>query len=175
MKRIIALLSVCAVLLGGGSIAAQPITTFEEESVEYQLPYPGILVDNPLYFVKSIRNRLLIMFASSSLDKAQEYLNQSNKKLAMAEPLREKGKIKRTVGVVEDANDLFQKAVEQYKMIEDRPEEKPALLEELKIANRKHRQVIEDLLKNIPQGELESIEDLREENIAIGEELSQLE
>ena len=47
--------------------------------VDYQLPYPGMLPDNPLYFLKVFRDNLTSFFINKPLDKAHFDLLQSDK------------------------------------------------------------------------------------------------
>jgi hypothetical protein len=51
------------------------------ENVEYYLPYPGLLPDNPLYYLKAIRENIQKFFISDPLRKAQFDLLQANKTL----------------------------------------------------------------------------------------------
>lgn len=55
-----------------------------QEKVVYNLPYPGILPDNPLYFIKAIRDQFLILGTRDNIKKAQLYLLYSDKRFAMA-------------------------------------------------------------------------------------------
>lgn len=52
--------------------------------VEYQLPYPGLLPDNPLYILKVIRDRIIFFLISDPLKKAQFDLLQSDKRINSA-------------------------------------------------------------------------------------------
>src|SRR5271154_6818482 len=47
--------------------------------IDYQLPYPGMFPDNPLYFLKVFRDQLTAFFLSKPLDRAQFDLLQSDK------------------------------------------------------------------------------------------------
>ncbi len=59
---------------------------------EYQLPYPGLLPDSPLYFVKVFRDRLIDFMVSDPLKKAELDLLQADKRLVAADMLFSKGK-----------------------------------------------------------------------------------
>src|SRR5579883_115828 len=48
---------------------------------DYVLPYPGILPDNPFYFLKVLRDRLILFFISNPTKKSSFYLLQSDKRL----------------------------------------------------------------------------------------------
>lgn len=51
-------------------------------STDYFLPYPGILPNHPLYFLKDIRDRIIEMLIADPERKAEFYLLQSDKWLS---------------------------------------------------------------------------------------------
>ncbi|MBI3576483.1 hypothetical protein HY086_00365, partial [Candidatus Gottesmanbacteria bacterium] len=59
--------------------------------VEYLLPYPGILPDNPLYFLKAARDKIIEFLIADPVRKAEFYILQSDKRLGMTSMLLEKG------------------------------------------------------------------------------------
>lgn len=59
-------------------------------TVEYALPYPGILPDHPLYWVKRMRDGILVFFTRGPSKQAELFLLFSNKKLVMGRLLWEK-------------------------------------------------------------------------------------
>ncbi len=59
---------------------------------EYLLPYPGILPDHPLYFLKQIRDGILDRLIVDPLRKAEFHVLQADKRLAMGKLLVEQGK-----------------------------------------------------------------------------------
>ena len=73
---------------------ARPITTPEpkNQQVEYALPYPGILPDHPLYFLKNVRDWLLKIFISQPVRKTEFEMLLSDKSLNMAIFLADQGK-----------------------------------------------------------------------------------
>jgi len=48
---------------------------------DYQLPYPGLLPDSPFYFLKMARDRIISLFISDPLKKAQFDILQADKRL----------------------------------------------------------------------------------------------
>lgn len=60
---------------------------------QYQLPYPGILPDSPLYPLKALRDRIILFLIADPLKKAEFTLLQADKRLASAEEL-----VKRRIG-----------------------------------------------------------------------------
>lgn len=61
-------------------------------SVEYTLPYPGILPDHPLYFFKTIRDAILEFLIVDPVRKSEFYILQADKRLVMAQTLVGSGK-----------------------------------------------------------------------------------
>lgn len=57
------------------------VTPSPAPTVEYTLPYPGILPDNPLYPVKAARDRIVSFFISDPQRKAEFDLLQSDKRV----------------------------------------------------------------------------------------------
>lgn len=58
----------------------------------YALPYPGMLPDHPLFFLKQIRDRVMEQLISDPIKKAEFYLLQADKRLAMALTYNENNK-----------------------------------------------------------------------------------
>src|SRR3989304_6415715 len=66
---------------------SQPVTTTPDNKIVYQLPYPGILPDHPLYTLKAVRDRIQVFLTRDNLKKAEIYLLYSDKRLAMGQEL----------------------------------------------------------------------------------------
>lgn len=60
--------------------------------VEYELPFPGILPDHPLYLFKRIRDTILIFLITNPLRKTEFYILLADKHLNMGIFLIEKNK-----------------------------------------------------------------------------------
>jgi hypothetical protein len=96
-------------------VVAIPLTVYLSEVVEvkaenkvaYQLPYPGILPDHPLYFLKALRDRLHLFFNRSLQKKAEIYLLYSDKRAASAQILLEKGKEKMALDTLAKGEKYF--------------------------------------------------------------------
>lgn len=80
------------------SIAAQTPEENETASpaatrVEYQLPYPGMLPDHPLYKIKVLRDKIILFLIRDPIKKATRHLHMADKEFFMALKLTEKDKI----------------------------------------------------------------------------------
>lgn len=154
--------------------AAQPIT-FDNQKVVYDLPHPGILPDNPLYFLKALRDRVLELTTQDPLKKAELYLSYSDKRAEMALELAGKGKNALAVSTVSKGEKYFLK-IPQILLEAKKQNIKPSneFKYKLQLSNLKHREVIETLLKELPQGENNALTDVLELNKSIGLQLEQL-
>src|SRR3990167_744470 len=68
--------------------------TLTKEKIQYDLPYPGILPDHPLYVFKTTRDKILEFFTRGNIKKAELYLLFSDKRAKMSQELAKKGKSK---------------------------------------------------------------------------------
>lgn len=147
------------------TVSAQTITQFEKVE-DYDLPYPGLLPDNPLYVLKTMRDSVQLMLAGTPLEKAKVYLQLADKNVASAVELTRKGKHTLAVERVHKAQNLTTKAIsavekEKESMNED---ERKQFIELIKKSNLKHRETIEMLMKEAPTGQVEALDKLRQEN-----------
>ncbi len=125
----------------------------QDERVVYNLPYPGILSDNPLYLVKIVRDRITEFLTREALKKAQLYLLYSDKRIAMAISLAHKGKTRQAVDAASKAEKYFLKIPPILKDAKKQGNSSPSsFVETLKLSNAKHKEVIAELLKILPAG-----------------------
>src|SRR3989344_2047169 len=66
----------------------------ESSKIDYQLAYPGLLPDHPLYFLKAGRDQIISFFNSKPLKKAKFNLLQANKRVQAIFMLSRKGERK---------------------------------------------------------------------------------
>ncbi len=144
----------------------------EAKKIEYVLPYPGILPDHPLYFLKAIRDRSLVFFTRDYIKKAQLYLLFSDKRINMALSLTKKGKWRLIASTISKGEKYALKMIqllEESKKQGVSPEGEFVL--KVKLSNEKHREAIETILKDAPQGERKAIEEVLRLNRQIEENL----
>ena len=128
------------------------ISSFAQESVlsvyltptpvQYTLPYPGILPDHPLYFLKQWRDNVLLFFTRNPVKKAQLYLLLGNKKLVMFQQLFEKQNLNLSLTILEEGerNLLTSSSmVADLKRIKSLPN---GLDEEHILSAKKHEEII---------------------------------
>lgn len=119
--------------------------------VEYELPYPGILPDHPLYILKVLRDRILGFLIMDPVEKVKFNLLMADKRLYMGIFLVDKGKPALAETTVSKGEKYFLKAIERYEKGTGGGREMPKeLREKLKKASLKHEEVILGLLERVP-------------------------
>lgn len=153
---------------------AQPIK-LTGEKVIYNLPYPGLLPDHPLYFVKIVRDRMQEFITRDNLKKAELYLLLSDKRVAMAQALAKNGKDRNAITTISKAEKYFEKIP---RLLVDSKKQGVAASSEfvsrLRLSNAKHKEVIETFLKELPQGNATEVNEILEKNRSIKSRLDRL-
>lgn len=149
--------------------------TLSEKKVIYELPYAGILPDNPLYTFKEIRDMVTEFLTRDQMKKAESLLLSSDKKIHMAQILATKGKsglMIKTLIKAEQQSLRIPSLIKESKKQGVGPKE--GLIYRLKLSNVKHREVVEELIKNIPQGQEQAMSDILEINNQVKKQLDTL-
>lgn len=163
MKRLLPVAMVLVALLITASVfaAAEKIAAPEEKKPEYVLPYPGILPDHPLYFLKQIRDGIMDFLIVDPLRKAEFHLLQADKRLAMGKLLVERGKRALGEATVSEGERYLERAAKDLSAVKAAGRPVPAnLIDRLDRAREKHGDVVTALGFT---GELEVIRKLGSE------------
>ncbi len=159
--------------------AVQPIYsqqfTLNQDKVEYNLPYPGILPDHPLFFLKKLRDKILEITTRDMMKKAELYFLLSDKRVAMAQALSNAGKEKQAIDSLLQAEEYFAKI---HSLIEISKKQGVSassdFTQRIKLSNEKHREVIEEFLKGLVQGQEETINTILKKNLEIKKKIQYL-
>ena len=116
-------------------------------NVEYSLPYPGILPDNPLYFLKAFRDNLVGFFVSDSLKKSDYDLLMADKRLVSANALIDKKNYDLAITTLSKAENYFDQAVQNVQLAKQQGEDVNSLIDKLLTASKKHQQIINSMEK----------------------------
>lgn len=147
---------------------SQTITLSEESKVVYEMPYPGLLPDHPLYFLKIARDRVLEFMTRNDLKKAELHLLLSDKRVKTAEMVAKEGKITTAVDTLSKGEKYFLKAVEDLKRAKEQGGSGTVeFMDKMQRSNKKHAEIIQQLMKDFPQGEqvnLNSVLELNRQN-----------
>lgn len=136
------------------SLVITPVPTLPVvEKVKYELPYPGILPDNPLYILKAARDRMISFLISDPLKKAEFNLLTSDKRFYAAKFLLDKKKDVLAVSTLSKGNNYFDQSLNQLKVAATFKRDVKPLLERMKLSIQKHKEMMVDLEKQIGKNE----------------------
>lgn len=125
---------------------ASPGATGDKAQINYALPYPGILVDHPLFFLKGLRDRIIESMIMEPNKKIEFSLLQADKYFGMGTFYLDQNKGELAKKVFTSSNMFSEKAVKQYMDLKSNGVTVP---EELagKVSNSilKRREVITDM------------------------------
>lgn len=130
----------------------------QTQQVDYQLPYPGLLPDNPLYFLKAFRDNLTAFFLSKPMDKAQFDLLQSDKDVQASYLLvtQQAGKTDMAHTMFSQGQDYFAQAIDQAKSAKKQGYSISDLSKKLDLSNKKHEQVLQVITQQQDSSEFTS-------------------
>ncbi len=130
--------------------------------VEYTLPYPGILPDNPLYFLKAGRDRIVGLLISDPLKKAEFNLLAADKRLNSGVYLFKKGKEKYSlvISTVSKGENYFEEAIIKAREAKKQGMDTNDILRRLSDSAYKHQEVLKSFEKT-------SSKDFKEEIVSL--------
>jgi len=124
-------------------------TPSPETEVQYYLPYPGILPDHPLYFLKMIRDKIWLSLTADALKKAEVLLLFADKRLGAAKVLIEGNKFSLGLTTLEKAEKYLERVAGELEEAKKKGKEIGPLAEKLETASLKHEEIILGLAKNL--------------------------
>lgn len=146
----------------------------KNESVEYDLPFAGVLPDSPLYSLKSVRDNFWLFFTRDNMKKAEVLMLFSDKKTAAADALAKKGKWEHASSTMLKGEQNAKRMVDMVVLSKNQgvgADEQFIL--KMKQSNKKHREIIEGLLGKAPEGSRKELEEAHELNIQLSEKLNE--
>lgn len=112
-----------------------------EEEIQYELPYPGMLPDNPLYFFKTFRDAVVKFLISDPLKEAEFNVLTANKRAYAALLLAEKGKEELALETLSKSNNYLHEAVVSLSKAKAKKMDINSTLDKLQKSVKKHEQV----------------------------------
>lgn len=140
----VASLSFAKDLIPSSSPSATP--TPKVEKVNYELPYPGLLPDNPLYMLKAARDRVIQFLISDPVKKAEFNLLSSDKRTNTGYYLINKNKDEMGVLYISKGNNYMHMAIQDAK---NSGEKGKTLMDKIKPSIKKHEEVIKSVLSKV--------------------------
>lgn len=143
-----------------------------EAPVDYTLPFPGLLPDHPLYFLKVIRDKLVDLFTSDSQKRVEFLLLMADKRIVMGQLLVDKGDSDLGRSTISKGGKYFLRATEELSILEkSKPESASRLRDKLLSAYKKHQQVLQGIYAKLDEKEQGNWQDIRDIFSAVGKNL----
>ncbi len=129
--------------------SGQPTATMSS-TIQYTLPYPRILPDNPLYFIKALRDEIVGFLIIDPVKKFQFYLLNSDKRVWAGQMLFDKQEYSLGITTVSKSNNYMFEA--ESKLASLLPTRKDLNAERLNMLTsiKKHQQIIQDMIDTSP-------------------------
>lgn len=149
------------------SFATSNVAVAESDSavaknVDYELPYPGLLPDSPIYFLKIIRDKMAGFLISDPLRKAEFNLLQADKRLNAGTYLfnsagrndsteKKEKKINLAISTVSKAENYFGESIQKVKEARSEGMETRETISKLINSSSKHQEILRSLEEKSPQ------------------------
>ena len=146
-----------------------------EESVDYDLPFSGMLPDSPFYIIKKARDHVHIFFTRDHIKKSELLLQVADKKIVMAQELAEKEKWDLVVETIKDSQTDTEQMIPSMETGQKiGTSASPELISLAQTSNEKHEEIMKQLLGNAPETNQEDIKDCIRQNVKNFNRLEQL-
>lgn len=122
--------------------------------VPYDLAFPGILPDHPLYKLKVLRDKLLISFIANPEKRVDFYVLKADKGILATAMLIDKNKIKLAEETALKAEHNYTLLTEEFYKFREKP--KAEFFQKLKTASLKHQEVLNSLIQRLPVSQQET-------------------
>lgn len=132
----------------GNPQSLETATQSAQDEIIYELPYPGILPDHPLYSLKAFRDRMVTLLINDLSKKAEFNLLQANKRLNAGVFLVRKDKRELALSTISKGNNYFDQAVAKAQQAQNEKRDVDAFIDELYTASLKHEEVLTSLEKD---------------------------
>lgn len=119
---------------------------------EYYLPYPGILPDHPLYWLKMVRDRIILELTSEPVGRAKKLLFYADKRINAAKALAEGNQPELAVATAQKAEKYLERAMTQTETAANQGLKVEELYRQLREAASKHEEVLEGIKDQLPPG-----------------------
>lgn len=127
-------------------------------TIDYQLPYPGILPDSPLYILKTFRDQIEGFLISNPFKKAEFNLLKADTRISAALSLIEKKNTSLALTTIEKAENYFSEALNNTREAKIQGIDIRDFVKRLVIANKKHQEALEIIEKKIEKKDRKKFE-----------------
>jgi hypothetical protein len=119
------------------------------QSIDYYLPYPGILPDHPLYWLKMLRDKILLLVTRDPIAKTERQLLYADKRLGAAKALIEGGKIQLGVTTATKGEKYLEQVISSVEELDSQNKISSELKQKVFTSALKHHQVLTQAGSNL--------------------------
>ncbi|HYM65374.1 MAG TPA: DUF5667 domain-containing protein [Candidatus Sulfotelmatobacter sp.] len=156
------------------SFASVSFASGESQKVSYDLPYPGILPNNPLYFLKAVRDNFVGYLISEPLKKSEYDLLQSDKRLVSSQKLLEEGNAELSITTLSKSGNYFYSAIENAAFAKSQGKDATPILDKMLNASKKHQEIISEMVQKAKEKNKPSFVDLLKRTKSFQEKVEQI-
>ncbi len=121
------------------------------QQINYTMPYPGILPDHPLYFLKMIRDRILDFIIKEPAKKTDFLILMSDKRIGAGKALIEGNKVELGITTLGKGQIYFGRAVEEAVLAKRRGGNINNMLDKMEKSAQKHIELLEETSEKLPE------------------------
>src|SRR3989344_5360942 len=131
-------------------------TPSSNKTIDYTLPYPGLLPDNTLYVLKAVRDRIVEVLISDPIKKTNFELLQADKRLNEGVSLFNKGEKKYALAetTISKGENYFEKGISEIEKAKKQGIVTLDVSQRFHLASLKHIEIIKGLI-NKSRGDIE--------------------
>lgn len=175
MKKLLILFSFAILVIFTPIADAQEINSTQSAVFKYNLAYPGLLPNSPLYSLKVLRDKLTEFMISDPEEKVKFYLLQTDKGILAASILSDKKEMELAKKTALKAENNYTLLTFELKKMKKLPNEE--IMQKLKIAALKHQMILNSIIENSPEkdkGTFEQVFNFSKTNLNTVENLEKL-
>lgn len=122
---------------------SQPVSLNIDNKTNYELPFPGLLPDHPLYLLKAGRDRALLFVTRDYESKARLQLELSDKRVRAGQLLVDEKKYELAVTTYSKGERYFEQSIETLSLAKKQGQTPTAeIIDEMGRSNKKHNEIL---------------------------------
>lgn len=145
----------------GTASALSTTPVLSKEAADYQLPYPGLLPDSPLYFFKIARDRIISFLISDPLKKAEFNLLQAEKRFSSGIVLVEKGREDLGETALSKSMNYLEEAITKLQAVKKQGQDAHVIVDKMAISIQKQQYIFMKLQQKAPKKTIPVLEELQ--------------
>lgn len=145
--------------------SGQKINQVVTQKIDYTLPYPGVLPDNPIYFLKVLRDNVLLFLIQDRVQRSFYLIRLADKRVESAKMLLDKGETSLAAETAVQGEDYLTRAVDEAAGAKTEGRNVAELFAKLTVAGAKHDEVTGEMMVKLSGGDSQMMQRARQKNL----------